>query len=171
MMTPILAITFGPLEIAFAVIAILMVLLIGKAGLGLIAMIPNLFPIVLAMGLMGVFTMPLDTFTLMIASISLGLAVDDTIHFMHNYLRYLREEGDSRIAIRYTLATTGRAMLFTTLVLASSFTIFTLSEMNNIFNFGALTSFAITMAFVADILLAPSLMHLIHRNRESSVEA
>jgi len=157
--------------IAFAVIAILMVLLIGKAGLGLIAMIPNLFPIVLAMGLMGVFTMPLDTFTLMIASISLGLAVDDTIHFMHNYLRYLREEGDSRIAIRYTLATTGRAMLFTTLVLASSFTIFTLSEMNNIFNFGALTSFAITMAFVADILLAPSLMHLIHRNRESSVEA
>ena len=62
-------------------------------------------------------------------------------------------------------------MLFTTLVLASSFTIFTLSEMNNIFNFGALTSFAIAMAFVADILLAPSLMHLIHRNRESPVEA
>ena len=153
--------------IAFSVIAILMILMIGSVKLGLVAMIPNLLPILLALGVMGMFGMPLDTFTLMIASISLGLAVDDTIHFMHNYRRYLEIHGDSRLAIRDTLATTGRALLFTTLVLATSFAVFTFSEMTNIFNFGLLTSFAIATALLADILLAPALMHLIHRNEEA----
>ncbi|MBW2723755.1 MAG: MMPL family transporter, partial [Deltaproteobacteria bacterium] len=151
--------------LAFVVITGLMVLMIGSVKLGFIAMIPNLLPIALAMGLMGIFDMPLDTFTLLIASISLGLAVDDTIHFMHNYRRYYLEFGDSRTAIQHTLATTGRAMLFTTLVLASSFTIFMFSSMSNLFNFGAITSFAISIALLADILLAPALMHLIHEPR------
>ena len=73
--------------LAFVVIAGLMILMIGSVKLGLVAMIPNLLPIAMAMGLMGAFGMPLDTFTLMIASISLGLAVDDTIHFMHKLYR------------------------------------------------------------------------------------
>ncbi len=153
--------------LAFGVIATLMILLIGSVKLGLVAMIPNLLPIALAMGVMGIFGMPLDIFTLLIASISLGLAVDDTIHFMHNYRRYLLEHGDSRTAIRYTLATTGRALLFTTLVLATGFAILGFSSMSNIFNFGVLTSFAITAALLADILLAPALMHLIHEPRVS----
>ncbi|MCP5043129.1 MAG: MMPL family transporter, partial [bacterium] len=148
--------------IAFCIIAVLMMLMIGNAKLGLVAMIPNLLPIAMALAVMRIFDMPLDTFTLMIASISLGLAVDDTIHFMHNYRRYYAEDGDSREAIRKTLATTGRALLFTTLVLASGFAILTFSEMSNLFNFGALTSFAIVMALLADILLAPALMHWIH---------
>lgn len=151
--------------IAFVIIAVLMMLMLGSPKLGLVAMIPNLLPIAMAMALMGLFNMPLDTFTLMIASISLGLAVDDTIHFMHNYRRYHAEGGDSREAIRKTLATTGRAMLFTTLALACGFLIFAFSSMNNVFNFGVLTSFAITMALLADILLAPALMHWIHDTR------
>lgn len=149
--------------LAFVVITGLMILMIGSFKLGLIAMIPNLVPIAMAMGLMGAFGMPLDTFSLLIGSISLGLAVDDTIHFMHNYRRYYLEHRDSHIAIRHTLATAGRAMLFTTLVLAASFTVFTFSSMNNVFNFGVLTSFAISAALLADILLAPALMHLVHR--------
>ncbi|MDP6977611.1 MAG: MMPL family transporter [Myxococcota bacterium] len=148
--------------IAFGVITVLMILVIGSVKLGIVAMFPNLLPIAMAMAVMGVFSFPLDTFTLMIASISLGLAVDDTIHFMHNYRRYQRETGDSAEAIRRTLATTGRALLFTTLVLASGFAIFMFSSMSNVFNFGLLTSFAIIMALLADILLAPALMHAIH---------
>ncbi len=152
--------------IAFGVITVLMILMIGSVKLGVVAMFPNLLPIAMAMGVMGVFSFPLDTFTLMIASISLGLAVDDTIHFMHNYLRYHRETGDSAEAIRRTLATTGRALLFTTLVLASGFAIFMFSSMHNVFNFGLLTSFAISMALLADVLLAPALMHAIHHPRQ-----
>jgi predicted RND superfamily exporter protein len=157
--------------IAFSVITVLMVLMISSVKLGLIAMIPNLLPILLALGLMGVAGMPMDTFTLMIASISLGLAVDDTIHFMHNYRRYLALHGDSRIAIQQTLATAGRAMLFTTLVLSTSFVVFGFSEMTNIHNFGVLTSFAIAMAFLADIFFAPALMHLIHRGKDRAATA
>jgi hydrophobe/amphiphile efflux-3 (HAE3) family protein len=152
---------------AFVIITGLMMLLIGSVQLGLIAMIPNLIPIAMAMGVMWIFDMPLDTFTLMIASIALGLAVDDTIHFMHNYRRYREETGNSRVAIERTLDTAGRAMLFTTLVLATGFLIFTLSSMTNIFNFGLLTGFAIVMALVADFLLAPALMHLIHRRHNA----
>ena len=89
--------------------------------------------------------------------------MDDTIHFMHNYRRYLEQTGDSAEAIRRTLDTAGRAMLLTTLVLATGFMIFTLSSRNNILNFGLITAFAIAMALVADFLLAPLLMHLLHR--------
>jgi len=151
--------------IAFVVITLLMMLLIGSARLGLVAMIPNLAPILCALGLMGWLGLPLDVFTLLIGSIALGLAVDDTIHFMHNYRRCLEEGNDSRLAIHRTLETAGRAMLVTTLVLSSGFLIFTLSSMNNIFNFGMLTAFAIAVALLADFLLAPALMQVLHRRR------
>jgi predicted RND superfamily exporter protein len=151
--------------IAFAVVTVLMILLIGSVRLGLIAMVPNLAPILLALGVMGWFGLPLDAFTLLIGSIALGLAVDDTIHFMHK-----REEGDSRTAIRLTLETAGRAMLVTTLVLSTGFFIFTLSSMNNLFNFGLLTGFALIVALLADFLLAPALMQVIHARGASRMK-
>jgi predicted RND superfamily exporter protein len=154
--------------IALVVITLLMMLLIGNARLGLVAMLPNLAPILCALGVMGWLGLPLDIFTLLIGSIALGLAVDDTIHFMHNYRRYLDEGSDSRLAIHRTLQTAGRAMLVTTLVLACGFLIFTLSSMSNIFNFGMLTAFAVSVALLADFLLAPALMQLIHERRSGA---
>jgi hypothetical protein len=148
--------------IALVVVSLLMMLLIGSVRLGLVAMLPNLAPILCALGLMGWLGLPLDVFTLLIGSIALGLAVDDTIHFMHNYRRYLEAGHASRVAIHRTLETAGRAMLVTTLVLSCGFLIFTLSSMNNIFNFGMLTAFAIGVALLADFLLAPALMQVIH---------
>jgi hypothetical protein len=149
-------------SIAFVVISLLMILLLGSVRMGLISMLPNLAPILCALGLMGWFGLPLDAFTLLIGSIALGLAVDDTIHFMHNYRRYLGQGSDSRGAIRQTLETAGRAMLATTLVLSVGFFIFMLSPMSNLFNFGMLTGFAILVALLADFLLAPALMQAIH---------
>jgi hypothetical protein len=148
--------------IAFVVITLLMMLLIGSVRMGLVAMLPNLAPILCAIGLMGWLGLPLDVFTMLIGSIALGLAVDDTIHFMHNYRGYMEAGCDSRTAIHRTLETAGRAMLLTTLVLSGGFLIFTLSSMNNLFNFGMLTSFAIAVALLADFLLAPALMQVIH---------
>ena len=104
--------------IAFLVITFLMVVLIGKVRIGLLSMIPNLAPILLTMGVIVVFGFPMDLFTMMVASISIGLAVDDTIHFMHNFRRYYELTGDPAVAIAETLHTTGRAMLVTTVVLA-----------------------------------------------------
>ncbi len=151
--------------IAIAVITPLMMMLLARVRLGLLSMIPNLMPIILTLAVMGTFGFPLDGFTLLIGSIALGLAVDDTIHFMHGFNRYYAQTGDPVAAVRSTLATSGQAMLVTTLVLCSGFLTFTLGYMDSTFNFGFLTALALLMAFVGDVLLAPALMVLVTRSR------
>ena len=152
---------------AFIVITVLMILLIGRLGMGLVAMIPNLSPIVFTLGLMGWLGIPLDMFTLLIGTIAIGLAVDDTIHFMHNFRRYFEESGDPHLAVRRTLQGAGQAMLFTTLVLVSGFLVYTQAYMDNLFAFGILTATAIAVAFVADVTLAPALVTTLSRQSES----
>jgi predicted RND superfamily exporter protein len=147
--------------IAFAVIAPLMIVLIGSFKIGLVSMIPNLTPIVIVLGVMGWLGVPLDAFTLLIGSIAIGLAVDDTIHFMHNFRRYYERSGEVIVAVRETLASTGQALLFTSLVLSTGFFIFTFASLNNLFFFGLLTGLTILLAFLADLILAPALMALV----------
>jgi hydrophobe/amphiphile efflux-3 (HAE3) family protein len=147
---------------ALVVITILMVLLIGKVRIGLLSMIPNLTPIVLMLGIIGATPVSMDLFTMMVASIAIGLAVDDTIHFMHNFRRYYEQTGDPKLAVYKTLHTTGRAMLVTTVVLSIGFFIFVFADMNNLLNFGVLTSFTVLMALLADYLVAPALMVLVN---------
>ena len=150
--------------IAFVVISLLMILLIGSLRIGLLSMIPNLSPIFITMGVVMGFTgIPLDVFTLLTGSIALGLAVDDTIHFFHNFRRYYGEGCSAEEAVRQTFLTTGRAMLFTSLVLVTGFWLFMLATLNNVFNFGLLTGVALLLALAADFLLAPALMILILR--------
>jgi hydrophobe/amphiphile efflux-3 (HAE3) family protein len=152
--------------IALVVITILMMVLIGKIRIGLLSMIPNLTPIVLMLGIIGATPVSMDLFTMMVASIAIGLAVDDTIHFMHNFRRYYEQTGDPKLAVYKTLHTTGRAMLVTTIVLSIGFFIFVFADMNNLFNFGLLTSFTILMALLADYLVAPALMVLVNPVRK-----
>jgi predicted RND superfamily exporter protein len=149
--------------IAAGVITLMMILLIGNLRIGLVAMIPNLTPIILTLGLIGWVGMPLDLFTILIGSIAIGLAVDDTIHFMHNYRRYHHDTGDVDEAVRQTLLTTGRAMLVTTVVLSIGFFLYMFSNLNNLQNFGLLTGFTIIMALLADFFLAPALMKELHK--------
>jgi len=151
--------------IALAVITILMILLIGGVRIGLLSMIPNIAPILLMLGVIGAFSLPMDLFTMMVASIAIGLAVDDTIHFMHNFRRYYETGGDPKEAVRQTLDTTGRAMLVTSIVLSLGFLIFAFATMSNLVNFGLLTAFTIIMALVSDYLLAPALMVLANKPR------
>jgi predicted RND superfamily exporter protein len=154
--------------LAFAIITPLMVLLLGNLRTGLLAMIPNAMPIVLTLGLMGAFGFPLDAFSLLIGGIALGLAVDDTIHFMHNYRRYRDQGASLEGAVDRTLQTAGRAMLITTIVLSTGFLGFVLSSMHNLTNLGILVSFAIGTAFFADVLLAPALLALFDAKRDAA---
>ncbi len=150
--------------IAAGVITVMMILLLGNIRIGLLSMIPNLLPIILTLGMMGWLGMPLDLFTILIGSIAIGLAVDDTIHFMHNYRRYHLQTGDVYQSVHKTLLSSGRAMLITSIVLASGFFLYMFSTMSNLFNFGLLTGFTILMALLADFLLAPALMAQLHRS-------
>ena len=156
--------------IALLVITPLMMLLLGSFRLGLIAMIPNLFPIAVTLGLMGWIGVPLDMFSLLIGSVALGLAVDDTIHFMHGFRRGYASSGDVRQSVRETLQTTGQALFFTSVVLAVGFAIYMLSDLSNLRSFGMLTAFAIGMAFLADVLLAPALMAIAARYSSLATE-
>jgi hypothetical protein len=149
--------------IALVVITALMIILIGRFRIGLLSMIPNLAPILLMIGVIGATPLKMDLFTMMVASIAIGLAVDDTIHFMHNFRRYYEQSGDPKQAVYETLNTTGRAMLVTTIVLSIGFLIFVFATMNNLFAFGLLTAFTILMALAADYLVAPALMVLVNR--------
>ena len=151
--------------IALLVITPLMVLLIGDLRRGLLSMIPNLLPIWLTLGLMGLLGIPLDSSTLLLGCVLIGLAVDDTIHFMHKFQHYMVLHGDARRAVRETLETTGAALFFTTLVITAGFSTMFFGYMNNTREFGMLAGFAATTAFLADLLVAPALMALATRQR------
>lgn len=149
--------------IAFVTITFMMIFMMGSIRIGLLSMIPNLAPIILGLSWMYLFSIPLDMFTLLIGSIAIGMVVDDTIHFFHNYQRYYRESRDAKEAIEHTFLTTGRALMITTIVLVGSFLIYLLATMISVQNFGFLTGFMIAMALVGDLLLTPALMIIISK--------
>jgi predicted RND superfamily exporter protein len=146
--------------IALAIITPLMFLVLGTVRTGVAAMVPNLAPIILILGLMGWAGIALDSFTMLIGSIAIGLAVDDTIHFMHVFRKYYEELRDTPSAVRETLRTTGHALLVTSIVLSLSFFIYAFASLANVVKFGLLTGVTIIFAFVADISLSPTLMAL-----------
>ncbi len=150
--------------LAFGVIALMMMLVLGSVRLGLISMIPNLFPIFFVLALMVIFDFPLDMFTMLIGSIVIGLAVDDTVHFMHNFVRYHTRHPDTKESIIHALTGTGRAMLITSIVLSIGFFIYMFASMDNLFAFGLLTGSAIIVALLADFYIAPALLALYFRN-------
>ena len=150
--------------IAILVISLMMILLIGNIRIGLISMIPNLAPIILTLGLMGWFGIPIDLFTMLIGSIAIGLAVDDTIHFMHNYRRYHHDTGDVREAVRNTLLTTGRAMLVTTVVLSSGFFLYMFATLSNLFQFRSADRIYHYHGTAGRFFLAPALLAQLHRS-------
>ncbi len=154
--------------LALILITPLMMLLIGSLRSGLVSMIPNLTPILMTIGLMGLTGISIDGFTLMVGCVAIGLAVDDTIHFIHGFRRYLAQTGDPALAVQKTMQTTGRALLFTSLVLSAGFFVFTLSSMGNLRAFGALTGFAIATAFIIDVTVTPALLVLVSRRRARS---
>ena len=156
--------------LALLIITPLMVILIGDLKRGTAAMLPNLIPIYATLALMGWLDIPLDNSTLLIGCIIIGLAVDDTIHFMHRFHRYYDETDDAREAVRRTLETTGSAMLFTTLVLASGFFVVSFAYMQNARDFGLLAGFATLVAFLADVTIAPALMALLTRRATAPAE-
>jgi len=145
-----------------------MIFLLADLRLGLWSMIPNFLPILVGLGVMGALDFPLDAMSILVGSIAIGLAVDDTVHFMHNFRRNQNIHQDINVAVEKTLTSTGRAMLLTTIVLSAGFFIFIFSTMNNLISFGLITGVTIIIALLGDILLAPAMMALIYKNKNSN---
>ncbi len=153
---------------ALIVITILMILLIGRLRIGLLSMVPNLAPIIVMLGIVGWFNIPMSLFTMLVGNIAIGLAVDDTIHFMYNFRKYFEESGDPNFAVMETLHTTGRPMLVTSCVLSIGFFIYMFASMNNLFHFGLLTGLTIIMALLADYFIAPALMVVVFKPKKTA---
>ncbi len=150
---------------AFFIITLFMIVSVGDVKLGLVAMIPNIYPIVAGLGLMGLLGIPLNTYNLIGGSIVIGVAVDDTIHFFHNFRNYYEKTGDVEAAVVETLRSAGRALITTTLILVSCFWLRLFSSLKVISDFGLIVGFSLLVAFLADVMLAPALLNYLYGNR------
>lgn len=151
------------------VVSILMIILFWDIKLGLVSMIPNIIPITVVLGGMAALDIPLDLFTMLVGTIAIGLAVDDTIHFMHTCQRGLKESEDIKTIIESTMKSTGRAMIVSSIVLAAGFFIFMAATMSNVVLFGALTGSAILLALVADLFMSPALLMMVYGGTRNAV--
>ncbi len=136
----------------------LMVFLFLSAKVGFIALIPNCFPIIITFGLMGWLGIDLSLATSLIASIAIGLAVDDTIHYLVRYNREFKKDLDKDRALRDTVLGVGKPIIFTTLCITLGFSILLFSQFEPTAVFGFLMVITLLAAFVGDLILLPSLM-------------
>ncbi len=153
--------------LAAVVISILMVVFIGDIRVGLAAMIPNLSPILISLGVLGWSGIPLNVFTMFVGSIALGLAVDDTLHFLHAFKRAHIETGSTEAAIKHSFRSTGGALLVTTVALSLGFFLFAFATMQSVMLFGLLTGCTIVLALVADFVVMPAILTWIIPDRDT----
>jgi len=149
---------FKSFGLCFLLIAVLMMIQLRSLRAGLCSMIPNVLPIALGFGLMGFLGIPLSASTVMIASVGIGIAVDDTIHALTRYRRELAPGRSPASAVRRTLLGTGRAMVFSSIGLAAGFTILMFSRFRPNREFGFLTAFIMLAALLSDLFVTPFLI-------------
>jgi predicted RND superfamily exporter protein len=143
--------------LALLIITIVLFFVFGFRG-GLISIVPNILPVLFLLGFMGYFGFLLSVATAIIASIAIGIVVDDTIHYFHHYRCELRQTGNGEQAMKNAHRSVGGALCSTTVILVLGFLIFTLSETKILINFGILSAVAITVALWGDLILGPVLL-------------
>ncbi len=144
--------------LAFGMITIMMIIVFGSIRIGLIAMIPNIFPAIFILGFMGITGRNLGMMNAMISAVAIGIAVDDTIHFFSHYREARRHAKDLTEAFYTTMQEVGRPMFFTTVALTIGFSVVLLSSMNNVAEFGALMSLAVFVSLLSDFFIGSSLI-------------
>lgn len=156
-------------SLALGVICIALFLVFGSIKFGLLSMIPNIFPIILTMGVAGWFGIPMDSDTLLVMPIAIGIAVDDTIHLLTHYKSELLNGKSNKEAIENSIQKVGTAIISTTSVLSLGFLIFIFSSYLPLTYFGVLSSLAITSALFADLFLVPILLDTLKPFNERGV--
>lgn len=157
---------------AVLVITVLMILMLGDIKLGLLAMVPNLLPMIVILGAMAALGIPLDMGTVINTSIAIGVIVDDTVHFMHRFKLGLAAGQDLDTAIASALHHGGRAMIITSTILAGGFCTYLAGQMLNLHRFGVVIILTVVAALVSDLVVAPALLRWSYgRGRTRSAQA
>ena len=146
------------LSLAAGVIFVIMSAMFLSARVGLIAMLPNLFPILVFFGLMGVSGVPLNLGTSIVAAVALGLAVDNTVHLMTRLSREVHAAPDQETALLRTLGSVGKHSLYASVILFLGFVTLAGSTFVPIQQFGLLSAATMAFSFAADVLLLPALL-------------
>jgi len=143
---------------AFAMVAVVLMLVFRSVLCGLICMIPNVLPCAIAFGAMGYAGLPVDLGTILTASAALGIAVDDSMHFITWFQQSTAAGADAQQAVRQALRYCARAMIQTTLICALGLVVFCLSDFKPIANFGATMFTLLFLALVGDLVCLPALL-------------
>lgn len=147
--------------LAFSVIGLIMIWAMRSVKLGMISILPNVFPVLMVLGLLGITGIYMDTVLMSVSAMIIGVAVDDTIHFFIRLRREFEKTGEYESAVRETIIGAGRPLMFTTITLALGFGVLMISAMMGWVKIGALAGFAFVCALLADLLLAPALVLLL----------
>jgi hypothetical protein len=145
--------------VALILISIVLIFALRSIKIGLVSLVPNLVPAAMGFGLWGLLVGEIGLSLSIVASMSLGIVVDDTVHFLSKYLRARREKGlSSEDAVRYAFRTVGKALVITSVVLVAGFLILATSSFELNSGMGLLTAIVIAFALFADFLLLPSIL-------------
>ena len=160
--------------LGFGLISLILVVSLRSVPFGIISLVPNVVPAISAFGIWSIFVGQVGFAISIVAGLSIGIIVDDTVHFLSKYARARRElEYSQEDAIRYTFQTVGQALLSTSLIVAGGFAVLMLSSFRVTAFMGALTALTVACALLADFLLLPSLLLVLDRKkvREDNPEA
>ncbi len=158
------------ITLAVVMISLVMLLIFRNWRMLPLFIIPNILPIALVVGVMGWLHIDIDMGVAIAGAIIIGVAVDDTIHFMVKYIE-ARKRGDNlEDAMKYVLSYAGSAIIFTTVVLSIAFLVFVFSSFNPNYHFGIVTASALTIAVIVDLVALPALLMLIDKKEKSLLE-
>ncbi len=136
----------------------MMCLLFRSLAIGMVSMLPNLSPVILTLGAMGWLGIPLDYTKLTIASVAIGISVDDTIHLLLRFHREFEKRRNYREALLAAIQDVGRALFITSAALVTGFLMFMASVLDSQASYGILLAGTIVSALVADFLLMPAIV-------------
>jgi uncharacterized protein len=153
------------LLIAFLIVALIVGLLYRSLKMVIIALIPNILPLILIAGVMGYTGINLKVSTSIIFTIAFGIAVDDSIHFLSKFRLQLSERGNWLYALKRTYISTGKAIVVTTIILCAGFLTLIFSSFLGTFYVGLLISLALVFAVLADLFVLPVLLLYFFRKK------
>jgi predicted RND superfamily exporter protein len=151
------------ISIALMIVSLMMLLIFKNIKLLGLFLLPNILPVILAVGLMGWLNINIDLGVAVSAAIILGVAVDDTIHFFIKYFHAKKQGLADNQAFAYVVQYAGSAIVFTTIILSLSFSIFIFSSFNPNVYFGIITASALVIALIADLLMLPAMLSLVNK--------
>ncbi|MEL6478096.1 MAG: efflux RND transporter permease subunit [Pseudomonadota bacterium] len=153
--------------IAIVLISLIILIALRDVRIGLLSLLPNMVPALMAFGLWGYFVGNVTLAIAVVLAATLGIVVDDTVHFLSKYARARRQGKSAEDAVRYTFRSVGMALFVTTIGLVAGFAILAQSGFAVNRDLARLTAITITLALVADFLLLPSLLIWLDKRKES----